>query len=324
MLTNSVTPATISDFAVDVRSGLSKSGQKELPSKYLYDALGSRLFEAICELPEYGVTRADERLLRRYASEIAVKVPGEVLVCELGSGTGRKTRYVLEALARRRHITYFPIEISAVALDVCRRELSDIESVGIVGLESEYLDGLLKVAAGRKQGQRILVLFLGSTVGNFSPPSDLHFLRDVRRILMPGDGLLLGTDLAKSHAQLLAAYADPLGVTAAFNLNLLARMNRELKASFDLSQFEHHVKFNADTSSVEMHIRSLRRQTVQVPDAYMLVEFKAGETIWTENCHKYLLNEVAQTAGAAGFGIEAQWIDPEWPFAETLLTANVD
>lgn len=324
MLTNSITPTAISDFAADVRSGLSRAAQKELPSKYLYDALGSRLFEAICELPEYGLTRADERLLRSNAHEIALKIPGELLVCELGSGTGRKTRYVLEALARRRHITYFPIELSAIALDVCRRELSDMDSVGIVGLESEYLGGLLKVAAGRKEGQRILVLFLGSTLGNFSPPSDLHFLRDVRRILKPGDVLLLGTDLDKPHTQLLAAYADPLGVTAAFNLNLLARMNRELNASFDLSHFEHHAKFNPDTNSVEMHIRSLRRQTVLVPDAYMFVEFKAGETIWTENCHKYLLSEIEQIARSSSFGIEAQWIDEEWPFAETLLTANVE
>lgn len=312
----------ISEFAADVRAGLTKPGQKELPSKYLYDALGSKLFEAICELPEYGLTRADERLLREHAREIAVRIPGEVIVCELGSGSGRKTRWILEALARQRHINYFPIELSPVALAVCRRELSDIDSVGIVGLEREYLDGLAEAASRRKDGQRLLVLFLGSTLGNFSPPADVEFLRDVRRILRGGDTLLLGTDLEKPIEQLMKAYDDPLGVTAAFNLNLLVRMNRELNAKFILSQFEHQAKFNPRTNSVEMHLRSLRRQTVAVRKAHLGVEFEAGETIWTENCHKFSIGQVEQLAQTAGFGIEAQWIDKDWPFAETLLAVN--
>jgi L-histidine N-alpha-methyltransferase len=324
MQSNAIATEPISEFAADVRAGLTKPDQKELPSKYLYDALGSKLFEAICELPEYGLTRADERLLRENAREISARIPGDVLVCELGSGSGRKTRWILEALARRRHISYFPIEISPVALAVCRRELSDLDSVGIVGLEREYLDGLLEVAARRTDGQRLLVLFLGSTIGNFSPPADVDFLRDIRRILRSGDTLLLGTDLVKPLAQLMEAYDDPLGVTAAFNLNILARMNRELNADFALSQFEHHVTFNSATSSVEMHLRSLRRQSVAVPKAFFVAEFDAGETIWTENCHKFSLEQVKQKAQAAGFEIEAQWIDHEWPFAESLLAVNVE
>jgi dimethylhistidine N-methyltransferase len=320
---NATATAPLSEFAADVRAGLTKPGQKELPSKYLYDALGSKLFEAICELPEYGLTRADERLLREHAREIAARLPGEVIVCELGSGSGRKTRWILEALARRRHIDYFPIEISPAALAVCRRELSDIDSVGIVGLEREYLDGLREVAAHREDGQRLLVLFLGSTLGNFSPPSDTGFLRGIRRILRSGDTLLLGTDLEKPPGQLMEAYDDPLGVTAAFNLNLLVRMNRELDAGFVLSQFEHHTAFNSATSSVEMHLRSLRKQTVAVPKARLTVEFESGETIWTENCHKFSLEGVRQKAHAAGFEIEAQWIDRDWPFAESLLAVNV-
>ncbi len=322
MRMNAVAIEPISDFAADVRAGLTKPGQKELPSKYLYDALGSKLFEAICELPEYGLTRADQRLLREHAQEIASRIAAEVVVCELGSGSGQKTRWILEALARRRHVNYFPIEISPVALAVCRRELSDIDSVGIVGLEAEYLDGLLEVAEQRKDGQRLLVLFLGSTIGNFSPPADVEFMRDIRRILRSGDRLLLGTDLEKSRSQLMQAYDDPLGITAAFNLNLLARMNRELNARFVLGDFEHHALFNSETNSVEMHIRSLRRQTVAVPKACLYAEFESGETIWTENCHKYSLEQVRQKAQAAGFEIEAQWIDYEWPFAESLLAVN--
>ena len=218
---------------------------------------------------------------------------------------GRKTRWILEALSRRGHTTYFPIEISATALAVCRRELADIESVGIVGLEREYLDGLLEVAARRREGQRILVLFLGSTIGNFSSPADATFLREIRAILKPGDALLLGTDLEKPVPQLIAAYDDPLGVTAAFNLNLLARINRELEADFDLSQFQHVAKFNSATRSVEMHLRSQRRQTVTIPAAELTVAFQEGETIWTENIHKYSLREVTGVAGGGGLRVRS-------------------
>jgi L-histidine N-alpha-methyltransferase len=322
MLTNAIVADTEADFAADIRAGLTKAGQKELPSKYLYDTLGSKLFEVIVELAEYGLTRADERLLRGYAPEIVRRVPGDVILCELGSGSGRKTRWILEALSRRRHTSYFPIEISPAALAECRRELADIPSVAIVGLEREYLDGLLEVAARRRGGQHILVLFLGSTIGNFSHPADVKFLRDVRAILEPGDALLLGTDLEKPVPQLIDAYDDPLGVTAAFNLNLLARINRELEGDFDLSQFEHLAKFNSETRSVEMHLRSMRRQTVNIRRADLTVVFEEGETIWTENSHKYALEEVARMAKTAGFGCAGQWVDREWPFAETLLTAE--
>jgi L-histidine N-alpha-methyltransferase len=325
MLTNAIVASTAGDFVADIRAGLTKAGQKELPSKYLYDTLGSKLFEVIAELPEYGLTRADERLLRGYAHEIVGRIPGDVILCELGSGSGRKTRWILEALSRRRHTNYFPIEISPAALAVCRRELADIDSVGIVGLEREYLDGLLEVAARRREGQRILVLFLGSTIGNFSSPADLSFLRDIRRILQSGDALLLGTDLEKPIPQIIDAYDDPLGVTAAFNLNLLARINRELEGGFDLGRFEHVARFNSETRSVEMHLRSTRRQAVAIRRANLTITFEEGETIWTENSHKYSLEEVAHMAASAGFVSEAQWIDHEWPFAESLLmVGNVE
>ncbi len=319
MLTKEI--AAEEGFAADVRAGLTKPGQKELPSKYLYDAVGSRLFEVISELPEYGATRADERILHRHAPEIVRRVPGEVVLCELGSGSGRKTRWILQALSRRQPVFYFPIEISATALAVCRRELSDIDQVGIVGMEHEYLDGLVEVAARRREGQRILVLFLGSTIGNFSHPADVDFLKDVRAILNRGDALLLGTDLEKPVPQLIDAYDDPLGVTAAFNRNLLARINRELDGEFPLEHFDHVARFNEDTRSIEMHLRSARRQSVNIPRADLSVTFEAGETIWTENSHKYSRDEVRAMAAEARFACEGQWIDYEWPFAESLLMA---
>ena len=166
------------------------------------------------------------------------------------------------------------------------------------------------------------MLFLGSTIGNFDRPAGIQFLAEVRHILQPGDSLLLGTDLEKSTAQLLAAYDDELGVTAAFNLNLLARINRELDADFDLAHFEHVAKINHEARSVEMHLRSTCRQTVHIPAAELSVEFLEGETIWTESSHKYSPEEVFQMARATGFRCEAQWIDEQWPFAENLLIAE--
>jgi dimethylhistidine N-methyltransferase len=322
MMTNVISAAPVHEFAADVRAGLTKAGQKELPSKYLYDSLGSKLFEAICELPEYGLTRADERLLERHAAEIVERIPGGVVVCELGSGSGRKTRWILEALSRRRRIAYYPIDISPSALAACERELADIRSVGIVGLEREYLDGLLEVTARRPAESRILVLFLGSTIGNCSHPADLHFLRQTRELLHPGDGLLLGTDLEKPISQLVEAYDDPLGVTAAFNMNLLSRINRELAGEFPLRHFGHEARFNSETRSIEMHLSSKRAQTVHIARAGISVEFADGESIWTENSHKYSLEEVRTLTAAAGFHIRSQWIDRSWPFAESLLIAE--
>ncbi|HLM99218.1 MAG TPA: L-histidine N(alpha)-methyltransferase [Bryobacteraceae bacterium] len=310
------------EFAADVCRGLTKPGQKELPSKYLYDPIGSRLFEAICELSEYGLTRADERLLHAYAHEMVARIPGPMVVAELGSGSGKKTRWILEAVSRHRPTSYYPIEISATALAMCRRELSDIDAVSIVGFEREYLDGLLEVASRRQRDQHILVLFLGSTIGNFDRPADVHFLREVRLILQPGDALLLGTDLEKPIDKLIRAYDDPLGVTAAFNLNLLARINRELGADFVIEQFEHEARFNFETRSIEMHLRSTRDQVVTVREAGISVPILENETIWTESCHKYSLDEVNSMAADAGFRCEARWIDHEWPFAENLLIAE--
>jgi L-histidine Nalpha-methyltransferase len=310
------------EFASNVRAGLTRPGQKELLSKYLYDDVGSALFEVISHLPEYGLTRADERLLQRHANEIVERLDAPVAVAELGSGSGKKTRWILEALSRWQRTFYYPVEISRSALAMCERELSDIDSISIVGFEREYLDGLLEVAAHRQRNQRLFVLFLGSTIGNFDRPAGVKFLAEVRRILLPGDSLLLGTDLEKPSSQLLKAYDDEIGVTAAFNLNLLARINRELDADFDLRQFTHVARINREARSVEMHLQSKRRQTVRIPAADLRVDFLEGETIWTESSHKYSAGEVFQMASDAGFCCQAQWIDEEWPFAENLWVAE--
>ncbi len=322
MLVQAITANAAYNFAADVRAGLSRPGQKELPSKYLYDDVGSALFEVISHLPEYGLTRADERLLQRHANEIVQRLGSPVAVAELGSGSGKKTRWILEALSRSQRTFYYPVEISRSALAMCERELSDIDSISIVGFEREYLDGMLEVAAHRQRNQHLFVMFLGSTIGNFDRPAGVNFLTEVRRILEPGDSLLLGTDLEKPSAQLIPAYDDELGVTAAFNLNLLARVNRELDADFDLGQFRHVARINQQARSVEMHLQSTRRQTVRIAAAELTVEFSEGETIWTESSHKYSPEEVFAMASTAGFRCQAQWIDEQWPFAENLLIAE--
>ena len=305
-------------FAQAVREGLSKPGQKELPSIYLYDEIGTALFETITLLPEYGLTRADERLLRRYAPTILEHLPPPVVVAELGSGSGSKTRWILEALARREPVVYYPIDMSQSALAKCQRTLSTLGSVSVVGLEKSYLEGLSEVASRRRMGETLLVLFLGSTVGNFDRPAAEHFLREIRQRLLPGDALVLGTDLEKPVSDLLQAYDDPAGVTAAFNLNLLARINRELGGDFTLRHFTHEARYNEDQRRIEMHLRSTQKQTVGIQAAGFTCTLQTGETIWTEACHKYVVEEIRGMARRTGFVCEAQWVDGEWPFAENL------
>ncbi len=246
----------IREFASDVRKGLAKP-QKELHSKYLYDELGSSLFEAITHLPEYGLTRADERLLRRHSSEIAGLIPSRAAVIELGSGVGHKTRHLLQAIGGNPR--YYPIDVSADALARCERDLSGIAEV--YPLVQSYLDGMAHAAAMREPGESLLVLFLGSTIGNFERKCAITFLRDLHRSLLPGDMLLIGADLIKEPARMLSAYDDPTGVTAAFNLNLLGRINRELGADFQLRGFEHEARWSGEHRRIEMHLRSRANQT---------------------------------------------------------------
>ena len=319
MLTYSLPVRHVSEFADAVRDGLTKAGQKELPSKYLYDEVGSSLFETICVLPEYGLTRADARLLETHAREIVDRLPRPISVAELGSGTGKKTRWILEALSRRQRTFYYPIEISPSALAACEKELGQIDLVSVVGYEQTYLDGLRAVARGRDSQEHVLVLFLGSTIGNFDREMGDEFLREVRSTLGRGDAMLLGTDLEKDEETQILAYDDPAGVTAAFNKNLLARINRELGADFDLAQFRHEARWNRIERRIEMHLRSLRAQSVTIPAALIRVDFEEGETIWTESSHKYRAEEVLEMAKRTGFRCDGQWIDEEWPFAQNLL-----
>ncbi len=309
----------LTGFARDVRQGLGREGQKAIPSKYLYDDLGSALFDAITHLPEYGVTRADERVLRRAAPELTRYLPGELAVAELGSGSGGKTRIVLEALAYGRQPEYHPIDVSAHALARCERALEDV--VAVRAIHAGYLEGMERLERLRTPGCRLLLLFLGSNIGNFDRRGGAEFLRRLRRRLRPGDATLIGMDLEKPEDTLLAAYDDPSGVTAAFNRNLLGRINRELGGNFDLRSFAHEARYHRPLRRVEMHLRATRDQDVEISDAEMNIRLRRGETIWTESSYKYVAAELPLMAAAAGFLSAAQWVDEEWPFAENLWVA---
>jgi dimethylhistidine N-methyltransferase len=306
-------------FANDVRESLSQAGQKQLPCQYFYDDTGTALFEAITVLPEYGLTRADTRLIRRLAPELAGYLGAPVAVAELGSGSGSKTRRILESLALRGPVAYYPIDVSASALARCAWEMAAVAEVHPI--EESYLHGLRQAVGGRRPGQPLLVLFLGSTIGNFERAAAQDFLTEVRACLMPGDALLLGADLIKPLARMLLAYDDPAGVTAAFNRNLLARINRELNGDFALRSFAHEARWDPRHRRIEMHLRSLKAQRVSIRAAGFECELHQDETIRTESCHKFHAGEIREMAAAAGLACRAQWLDDTWPFAESLLTA---
>lgn len=297
-------------------------GQKTLPPKYFYDDVGSALFEAITRLPEYGLTRADERVLNRCAPELAGELRGDTLVLELGCGSGRKTGRILEAFTKNNHrkTRYMPVDISGDALEACARELGRFcEVTPILG---EFLDGARAAALARQQGERVLVLFLGSTVGNFAQDEADSLLTAIRGSLEMGDAMLVGADLVKPVERLIAAYDDAAGVTAAFNLNLLARMNRELAAQFDTRQFRHMAAYDNSYKRIEMHLESLRDQEVRIPRSHCTVRFRRGETIWTESSHKYTLADTRRMAEGNGYSVLDEWTDAAWPFVESLWTVD--
>lgn len=309
----------MTEFEADVREGLGKVPQKELYSKYFYDDLGTALFEAITVLPEYGLTRADMRLLREHAGELPERIPDVSVIVELGAGSGAKALEVLPHFLENRAVTYCPIDVSGAALERCERDLDHLKNLKIVPIEHSYIEGLAAASQMRIPGERILMLFLGSSIGNFEPPVAETFLKAVRYNLDEGDALLISADLVKDGSQMLRAYDDDVGLTAAFNLNLLGRINRELGGTFDLKAFEHEARYNGSEQRIEMHLRSSADQAISIRD--FTVSLKRGETIWTESSYKFRPEQIRAMAEKAGFRSEVQWADAEWPFAQTLLRA---
>jgi dimethylhistidine N-methyltransferase len=292
---------------------------RQLPSRYLYDALGSALFEAICRLPWYDITRVEQELLATHGGAILSRVDGLSTIVELGPGSGEKLATLI-ASRRTSALTVHLVDMSASALEGARRILSGDPELVIHTHEATYEAGLVAATRVATARGRTLALFLGSNIGNFDPPGSDEFLRRIRGALQPGDCLLLGADLVKPEHELLLAYDDPLGVTAAFNRNLLVRINHELGANFAVEAFTHRAVWNAGMSRVEMHLVSEERQRVTVPAAGFEVAFEPGETIWTESSYKYRPEDIGAMLDRAGFRAVDQWIGGR--FALTLAEAR--
>jgi dimethylhistidine N-methyltransferase len=307
-------------LAEDVRRGLSSQPKRFLP-KYFYDQLGSQLFEAICLLPEYYLTRAENEILENYSDEIVSTLNGNTTLLEMGSGSASKTRLIIEALLRKQDkLLFIPVDISASALDSSSRIL--LQSYPQLKVEAYAADYFAGLAELRKTPRaRTLALFLGSNVSNFDPEEALKFLRALRQVLHEGDALLLGADLKKDKSVLEAAYNDALGVTAAFNLNVLARINRELGGNFDPRAFQHRAFYNEALGRVEIYIESMREQTVAISELEMEVQFGEGEQIHTENSYKYDLSDIARLADETGFTRARTWLDQKEQFSSNLLMA---
>jgi len=311
----------VAEFAADVRRDLALT-PKQLQSKYLYDHLGSSLFEAICRLPWYRITRAESRLLTIHGDDIVAAlgdVPGSTIV-ELGCGSGEKLLVLAETLqARGGSARVHLIDISSQALEQTEQRLNGLRHFSVVGHQSTYEEGLRRAVAARTDGLPALVLLLGSNIGNFDPPAAAGFLDRIGAALEPGDLLLLGADLVKPEPELVLAYDDPLGVTAAFNRNLLVRINRELGGNFDLGTFAHRAVWDHEEQRIEMHLVSLCDQVVRVPACDLVVSFETDEWIWTESSYKYTTEQIVDMGADAGFDTEEQWIDDDAKFALTLF-----
>ena len=317
--------ASADDFAGDVRRGLTAE-RKSLPPKYFYDTLGSQLFEAICLLPEYYLTRAEAEIFARNSEEIVERAAkgSRVTLFELGSGSATKTRRIVEALvARQGTLKYVPVDISPDALEAgAHALLQDFDGLEVSAYAADYDAALPLLGEELRAGERALVLFLGSNVGNFDREGAREFLKKVRRVLREGDCLLLGADLKKERGVLEDAYDDPLGVTAAFNLNLLARINREFGADFNPRDFRHVALYDEQEGRVEMHLESAREQTVNVGALGVAINFREGERVHTENSYKYDLAGLSALAAETGFERAETWLDSAERFSSNLFVAE--
>lgn len=294
---------------------------KTLSPWLFYDEPGSRLFEAITELPEYYLTRTERGIFARYADEILECAGYRALsIIELGAGTAAKTGLLLRAAVRRQGaVDYVPIDVSESALSAAREHIeTDIPGVHVMPRVADYTGGIAEIPVN---GHRRMVLYIGSSIGNFEPAEAVNVLREVRRRLAPGDLLLLGADHAKDRQTLLRAYDDESGVTAEFNKNILVRINRELGANFNPRLFRHRARWNAERSRIEIYLASLLAQYVTIPALDLEIRFARGETIHTENSYKFTGESIASIVERAGFKITQSWTDDREWFGVYLATS---
>jgi L-histidine N-alpha-methyltransferase len=307
-------------FGEDVRRGLT-AAHKSLPPRWFYDGLGSALFDAICHLPEYYPTRAETEILTAHAAEIAQSFGAPARLVELGSGTARKTRILLDALVAGA-LEYVPVDVDAGMLTRSGYDLvNEYPNLHVTAIAADFARPSV-VLDLLPRGGRTVVLFLGSTIGNLEPEPARELLRDLRQALAPGDALFLGADLRKAKEILEPAYDDALGVTAAFNRNVLLRINRELGGTFDLATFDHRALYDAQLGRVEMHLVSTRAQRVRIESLGLDVTFAAGESIHTESSYKYDEAGLDALARDCGFRRTHLWTDAQHRFADVLLIAQ--
>ncbi len=318
-------------FADDVQYYLSLQ-PRQLPSRYLYDALGLALFEAICRLPWYRITRAETHLLATHRRSVFERLDPLTRLVELGPGSGEKLVTLVgpggpgdpgdpgdNDHSRPARLDVHLVDLSPAALAASSRGVGALDGVTVATHRASYEAGLAEAVSQRLGGGRTLVLFLGSNIGNFDPPGAHAFLGGIRSALVKEDACLIGADLVKDERELILAYDDPLGVTAAFNRNLLVRINRELGGDFDLDAFTHRAIWNAKRSRVEMHLVSRRRQRVRVAAAGLELTMEEGESIWTESSYKYEPAVIVTMIERAGFRLAEQWVDADAGFALTLV-----
>ena len=308
---------TLDSFLTEVLTGLRKP-QKELPSKYFYDERGSQLFERICELKEYYITRTEAAIMQAHIEEMVELIGSHVLVIEYGCGNCEKVRFLMDHL--HDPVAFIPIDISQDQLLQVTKELDSVyPQLQVLPICADYTSSF-ELPVPKQESKRTVVYFPGSTIGNFDPIPAKHFLEHIASLCGSGGALLIGVDLKKDPAVLHSAYNDSEGLTAAFNLNLLERINRELDSDFQLDGFEHYAFYNPRESRVEIHLVSKKSQVVHIDGE--TISFARGESIWTENSYKYNLDEFEQMAAAAGFRVERVWVDERRWFSVQYLTAR--
>jgi L-histidine Nalpha-methyltransferase len=305
-------------FAHAVAEGLSKP-QKCLPCRFFYDAVGSEIFEQLCELPEYYVTRTERKILEAYAPEIIEAAGQGLALVEFGSGSSSKTRLLIDAIfTRQKRLHYIPVDISSeFLLTSSIALLNEYDGLSITAIAAEY-NAALPTLSQQSQAPR-LFLFLGSNIGNFDPGEAVEFISKIGQQMTPTDRLLIGFDLVKDRSIIEAAYNDAAEVTAAFNKNLLTRINTELGGDFDLDGFAHHAPFVEEHSRIEMRLISQREQTVHIDAIDTQFHFEPAEYIHTENSYKYTFDSFGQICHAAGLEIQERWTDERSWFAVAML-----
>jgi len=307
-------------FAQELSYSFSQK-QKTINPKFFYDEKGSYLFEKICTLPEYYISRTEVALLRQLEEKLPNYLNGDFRLVELGSGSSTKTRILIDILEKsQKHIEYFPIDISNILRESCKEFHNDYKNLCITGIIDDYEPALELVK--NYDDKNNLIVFLGSSFGNYDPNTGLGLLQKINSLMKSGDLFLLGLDLTKDETVLEKAYNDSQGITAQFNLNVLSRINSELDANFDINKFVHHAVYNKNQNRIEMYLRSLEKQIVNIPKADLVLEVKKDELIHTENSFKFTISQIKEMSAMSNFQIQDMWCDEKRYFGLVLLSKN--